>query len=89
MRNNWLSNWIFKPCDDIVDHSCFAWSKLIDQPWRIMSIGLHEVRQRSQRRLALSEFITGADVAAECIGDITYMWYVTDGVVFKPKNRMF
>jgi len=37
MRQNWLSNRIFKSYDDIVDHCCYAW-KLIDQPWKIMSI---------------------------------------------------
>jgi len=39
MRDNWLSNRIFKSQDDIVDHCCEAWNKLIDRPWRIMSIG--------------------------------------------------
>ena len=38
MRDNWLSNRVFKSFDDIVDHCCDAWNKLIDQPWRIMSI---------------------------------------------------
>jgi hypothetical protein len=38
MRQNWLSNRIFKSFDDIVDHCCYAWNTLIDQPWRIMSI---------------------------------------------------
>jgi hypothetical protein len=38
MRDNWLSNRIFKPYDDLVDHCCEAWNKLIDQPWRIISI---------------------------------------------------
>ena len=42
MRDNWLSNRIFKSYDDIVDHCCEAWNKLIDQPWRIMSIGIRE-----------------------------------------------
>ena len=42
MRDNWLSNRIFKSYNDIVDHCCFAWNQLIDQPWRIMSIGLRE-----------------------------------------------
>jgi hypothetical protein len=32
MRDNWLSNRIFKSFDDIVDHD--AWNKLSDQPWR-------------------------------------------------------
>src|SRR5882757_7476052 len=38
MRQNWLSNRIFKSFDDIVDHCCYAWKTLIDQPWKIMSI---------------------------------------------------
>ena len=37
MRQNWLSNRVFKSFDDIVDH-CYAWNTLIDQPWKIMSI---------------------------------------------------
>ena len=28
--------------DNIVDHCCDAWNKLIDQPWRIMSLGLRD-----------------------------------------------
>src|SRR6476660_4428356 len=31
MRQNWLSNRIFKSFDDIVDHCCYAWNTLIDQ----------------------------------------------------------
>lgn len=42
MRENWLSNRIFRSYDDIVDHCCHAWNKLIDQPWRIMSIGMRD-----------------------------------------------
>src|SRR6516165_1192681 len=42
MRDNWLSNRIFKLYDDLVDHCCEAWNKLVDQPWRIMSIGLRQ-----------------------------------------------
>src|SRR6202453_4531755 len=42
MRDNWLSNRIFKSYAAIVDHCCEAWNKLIDQPWRIMSIGMRE-----------------------------------------------
>ena len=40
MRDNWLSNRIFKSYADILDQCCFAWNRLVDQPWRIMSIGL-------------------------------------------------
>jgi hypothetical protein len=43
MRQNWLSNRIFKSFDDIVDHCCYAWNTLIDQPWKIMSIAHREM----------------------------------------------
>jgi hypothetical protein len=39
MRENRLSNRIFKFFEAVLDHCCDAWNKLIDQPWRIMSIG--------------------------------------------------
>jgi transposase len=39
MRQNWLSNRVFQSHEDIVDHCCDAWNKLIDQPARIKSIG--------------------------------------------------
>lgn len=42
MRQNWLSNRIFKSSDDIVDHCCYAWNTLIDQPWKIMSIAYRD-----------------------------------------------
>ncbi|MGH8164280.1 MAG: IS630 family transposase [Rhodanobacteraceae bacterium] len=47
MRDNWLSNRVFKSYDDIVDHCCCAWNKLIDQPWKIMSIGIRDWEYRS------------------------------------------
>ena len=47
MRDNWLSNRIFTDYDDIVDHCCRAWNRLIDQPWKIMSIGMREWAHRS------------------------------------------
>jgi hypothetical protein len=39
MRDNWLSNRVFKSYDDIVTVCCEAWNKLIDQPCKITSIG--------------------------------------------------
>jgi hypothetical protein len=42
IRQNWLSNRIFKSFDDIVDHCRYAWNTLIDQPWKIMSIALRD-----------------------------------------------
>jgi hypothetical protein len=38
IRDNWLSNRIFKSYEDILDHCCYAWNKLVDMPWKIMSI---------------------------------------------------
>jgi hypothetical protein len=40
MRDNWLSNRVFRDHDDIVHHYCHHWNRLIGQPWRIMSLGL-------------------------------------------------
>lgn len=39
MRDNWISNRVFTSYDNIVDHCCEAWNKLVDQPWHIMTIG--------------------------------------------------
>jgi len=33
---------IFRSRDDTVDRCCDAWNKLVDQPWRIMTIGRRE-----------------------------------------------
>jgi len=46
MRDNWLSNRVFRSYDDILDHCCFAWNRLVDQPWTIMSIGLRDWAHR-------------------------------------------
>ena len=42
MRDNWLSNRVFQSYEDILEHCCGAWNKLIDQPWRIFSIGMRK-----------------------------------------------
>ena len=47
IRDNWLSNRIFRSYEDILDHCCHAWNKLVDQPWTIMSIGLRDWAHRS------------------------------------------
>jgi hypothetical protein len=41
-RDNWLSSRIFPSYDDILDHRCADWNKLIDLPWKIISIGLRD-----------------------------------------------
>ena len=47
MRDNWLSNRVFTTYTNIVDHCCYAWNKLVDQPWLIMSIGTRQWANRS------------------------------------------
>jgi len=42
MRDNWLSNRVFDSYDDIVALCCEAWNKLVDQPWRIMTLGMRD-----------------------------------------------
>jgi len=32
LRDNWLSNRIFKSYNDILDHCCHEWNKLVDMP---------------------------------------------------------
>lgn len=39
-RDKWLGgDRTFGSYDDIVDRCCKAWNRLIDRPWKIMSIG--------------------------------------------------
>ncbi len=47
MRDNWLSNRVFSSCADILDHCCHAWNTLVEQPWRIMFLGLRSWAHRS------------------------------------------
>lgn len=46
MRDNWLSNRIFKSYDEILALCCKAWNRLIEQPWTITSIGLRKWAHR-------------------------------------------
>jgi transposase len=46
LRDNWLSNRVFHSYDNLVDHCCNAWNRLIDQPWKIMSIGMRDWAHR-------------------------------------------
>jgi transposase len=39
MRDNWLSDRVFKSYDDLIDHCCEARNKFIDQPRRNMPTG--------------------------------------------------
>jgi hypothetical protein len=43
MPQNWFSNRVFKSFNDIVDHCCYAWNTLIDQPWKIMTVARREL----------------------------------------------
>ncbi len=44
LRQNHLSNRVFHDHDAIIEAGCHARNRLIERPWRIMSIG---VRQRA------------------------------------------
>ena len=46
IRDHWLSNRVFRSYDDILEHCCFAWNNLVDQPWTIISIGLRDWAHR-------------------------------------------
>jgi hypothetical protein len=46
IRDNWLSNRVFRSYADILEHCCYAWNELVDQPWTIMSIGLRDWAHR-------------------------------------------
>ena len=46
-RDSWLWNRIFSSYDNTVDHCCFAWNRLTDQPWRIMTLGPRTWAHRS------------------------------------------
>lgn len=42
LRGNWLSNRVFDGYDAIIDAACQAWTKLLEQPQTITSIGLRD-----------------------------------------------
>ena len=42
LRQTYLSNRTFETYQDILDAACEAWNRIIDQPWRITSIGLRD-----------------------------------------------
>ena len=42
LRDNWLSNRVFENYEDILDHCCAAWNRLIERPWKTMTIGLRD-----------------------------------------------
>lgn len=46
LRDNWLGDLIFDSYDDIVEQCCKAWKRLVDQPWKIMSIELRDWAHR-------------------------------------------
>lgn len=56
MRDNWLSNRIFKSCDDILDHCCFNSNKLVERPWLIMSIGTRQWAHEQGEHLHFSGY---------------------------------
>ncbi len=48
LRQTYLSNRVFETYHDLLDAACEAWNRLIDQPWKIMSIGLRQWAHNGQ-----------------------------------------
>ncbi|CAH2602584.1 protein of unknown function [Rhodovastum atsumiense] len=46
------ANFVFRSCDAIVTPCSDAWNRLIDRPWRIMSIGLRHCAQAGKKETA-------------------------------------
>lgn len=42
LRSNWLSNSVFDDYDAIIDAACNAWTRLMEQPQTITSIGMRK-----------------------------------------------
>jgi transposase len=42
LRQNHLSNRVFKNCNDILDACCAAWNALVEEPKRIASIATRD-----------------------------------------------
>lgn len=40
LRQTYLSNRVFESYDDILDAAFEAWNRIIEEPWRILSVGL-------------------------------------------------
>jgi transposase len=46
IRENWLSNRVFLSYSQIIALCSYAWNRLVEQPWIIMSIGLRKWAHR-------------------------------------------
>ena len=46
IRDNWLSNRILQAYDDIADRCCDACNRLVENPWRSMSVGMRDWAHR-------------------------------------------
>jgi DDE superfamily endonuclease len=70
MRQNWLSNRVFKSYDDIVDHCCFAWNTLIEQQLAPQRLVDRQERNRNdlQGCVALDQIPDPPGEPARCRG---------------------
>ena len=48
LRQTYLSNRVFETYEDILDAACEAWNRIIEQPWKIISIGTREWAHKGQ-----------------------------------------
>ena len=65
MRDNWLSNRIFKSYDDLVDHCCEAWNKLVDQP---SADHVHRIAPMGARVLINRTWYKSQTNSLRCVG---------------------
>jgi hypothetical protein len=69
IRDNWLSNRVFTSFDDLVDYCCDARNKLVDQPWKIKSLGVREVTGANSR----ARTCTKADAATARLNQMNHL----------------
>jgi len=70
MRDNWLSNRIFTGYDNLVDHCCEAWNKLVAQPWTILQepLSASPLALLRMRRADVRELLENVGVRFKAVG---------------------
>ena len=85
MRENWLSNRVFKSFNDIVDPCCDAWNKLIDKPLLLTPLLQREFPSEitTATLLEAKSFGLGVSITYNrrvAIGEITYNLHCQHGL---------
>ena len=85
MRENWLSNRVFKSFNDIVDRCCDAWNKFIDKPLLLTPLLQREFPSEitTATLLEAKSFGLGVSITYNrrvAIGEITYNLHCQHGL---------